>query len=246
MSNAIVGYGFVGKATEYLFRDSEFVIHDPAQDMVIADWSDVELAFLCVPTPLKDGSLDLTILSEVYNALPEHVIPVIRSTIGPDQVELFPRAIFMPEFLRENNWKEDVDDVNIPIILGASQVPNEHRLKLLKLISSTMKFLQVVSGKEAMMFKMARNTALAMTVALANELYQICLAEEMSYPTLMGMLTDDEVLASSHWQVPGPDGDLGFGGKCLPKDMTHMSNLSDAEFNIMKTALLANAQRRPI
>ena len=28
-----------------------------------------------------------------------------------------------------------------------------------------------------------------------------------------------------HWQVPGPDGKLGFGGKCLPKDTTHYMNL---------------------
>jgi len=26
-------------------------------------------------------------------------------------------------------------------------------------------------------------------------------------------------LGNSHWGVPGPDGDLGYGGHCFPKDI---------------------------
>jgi UDP-glucose 6-dehydrogenase len=32
--------------------------------------------------------------------------------------------------------------------------------------------------------------------------------------------TYDERLGKSHWAVPGPDGDFGFGGHCLPKDLS--------------------------
>ena len=31
--------------------------------------------------------------------------------------------------------------------------------------------------------------------------------------------TYDERLGKSHWAVPGPDGKLGFGGSCFPKDL---------------------------
>jgi UDP-glucose 6-dehydrogenase len=30
----------------------------------------------------------------------------------------------------------------------------------------------------------------------------------------------DTRLGNSHWMVPGPDGDRGYGGHCFPKDMT--------------------------
>ena len=48
----------------------------------------------------------------------------------------------------------------------------------------------------------------------------------------------------THWEVPGPDGEFGFGGTCLPKDLTHASGLVYNENNIMKTALEANKTRR--
>ena len=32
-------------------------------------------------------------------------------------------------------------------------------------------------------------------------------------------VTSDSRIANSHWKVPGPDGDCGFGGTCFPKDV---------------------------
>ena len=29
----------------------------------------------------------------------------------------------------------------------------------------------------------------------------------------------DDRLGKSHWAVPGPDGDFGYGGHCFPKDV---------------------------
>ena len=29
----------------------------------------------------------------------------------------------------------------------------------------------------------------------------------------------DDRLGYSHWMVPGPDGDFGYGGHCFPKDV---------------------------
>jgi len=33
-------------------------------------------------------------------------------------------------------------------------------------------------------------------------------------------------LSHAHWGVPGPDGDLGFGGHCFPKDLSAMIELT--------------------
>ena len=37
----------------------------------------------------------------------------------------------------------------------------------------------------------------------------------------------DKRIGNSHLNVPGPDGDLGFGGHCFPKDLSALIKLSD-------------------
>ena len=36
----------------------------------------------------------------------------------------------------------------------------------------------------------------------------------------------DDRLGNSHWSVPGPDGDFGFGGHCFPKDLSAIINIT--------------------
>ena len=66
---------------------------------------------------------------------------------------------------------------------------------------------------------------------------------DIDYRVIYQFFTKDKTLGN-HWQVPGPDGQPGFGGTCLPKDLTHASSLCYNENNIMKTALEANKTRR--
>ena len=46
------------------------------------------------------------------------------------------------------------------------------------------------------------------------------------------MLSYDDRLGKSHWSVPGPDGNLGFGGSCFPKDINALINKA-SELNLM-------------
>ena len=45
----------------------------------------------------------------------------------------------------------------------------------------------------------------------------------MEYATL------DNRLGKSHWAVPGPDGDFGFGGHCFPKDTEAFLDFTNSE-----------------
>lgn len=239
MNILIVGYGFVGTATEYLFRntDVDIDIDDPAK-MMFADKDSYDYIFLCVPTPLVGNSLDISVLSECYEYWKDKGTVVIRSTIGPDQVPEFPGAIMMPEFLRERHWKEDVDDPLLPIIVGDGNLCQTLQEYF------PHKRCYYVSNVPAMMYKLARNTALAMRVAIANEFYQICNDYHMNYDMLHSLLEADPVVGGTHWNVPGPDGNFGFGGKCLPKDLTHMASLCSNNPNVFLDALVANKMRR--
>lgn len=238
----IVGYGFVGKATELLLTyDSTYfnvTKYDPALGL-LAEEKKYDYIFLCVPTNQKiDGTLDTSILEGSYNQWKEYGNIVIRSTIGPDQVKYFPSAIMMPEFLREKHWEDDVKDVLIPIIVS------DTTLGIILKNNLRHKFVDTVGAKEAMMFKLARNSALAMRVALANEFREICERLDMDFDSLSQLLESDFSVGGSHWESPGPDGQVGFGGKCLPKDLTHMSTLCYNEYNIMKETIEMNLIRR--
>jgi UDP-glucose 6-dehydrogenase len=241
MNVAVVGCGFVGKATEYLLQKTNCTvqIHDPVLGHE-CDFDTVEYAFICVPTPSTGHALDISILEKVYEDLKDKCQLVIRSTIGPEQVVMFPRAYMMPEFLRERCWKQDVDDPKLPLIIGMEETDDE----LIEIFEAVNKTVYTCQPKEASMFKLMRNAALAMRVAVANEFYEICQRENVDYKFVSGMLSTDNWTGGTHWDVPGPDGMMGFGGSCFPKDLTHMKSLCYNDFNIFNTALAINKVRR--
>ena len=245
---AIIGHGFVGTATELFLRrgfEEEFFIeiHDPAEGVEITDWSGIDYAFICVPTNLKEGKLDTTIIDNILDNLDPNIQPVIRSTVGPEQALNYARrgCIMMPEFLRERHWEEDVLSPHIDLVIGARA--NDRFVDLMS--NNTLdKMVKHVTPMEASMMKLARNAALAVKVGLANDFNDICTVMDMDYKVLEEFLENDPNLGGTHWAVPGPDQKAGVGGTCLPKDLTHASSLLYNTHNIMNTALEANKGRR--
>lgn len=242
MKILIVGHGFVGTATEYLFRKTKAEIHiyDTVKGQTeFCDEDTFDYIFLCVPTPTGDnGKLDISILIDAYEKWRWRGKIVIRSTIGPDQVQAFPNAIMMPEFLREKHWKEDVDSSLLPII-----VSDYETVQIFEGLFPKKK-VYYLRPKESMMYKLARNSVLAMRVSMANQLKDICSDQGIDWNSIAFMFESEGALGYTHWKAPGPDGKPGFGGKCLPKDLTHMSTLCYNKDNIMTTALLDNLVRR--
>ena len=48
----------------------------------------------------------------------------------------------------------------------------------------------------------------------------------------------DERLGYSHWSVPGPDGDFGYGGHCFPKDVKALIQVASS-LDIFPKVLMA-------
>ena len=83
---------------------------------------------------------------------------------------------------------------------------------------------------EAEMIKCAQNTMLASRVALANMIYDACEKNGLDYQKVKEIAFDKfEILGPHMTLVPGPDGERGFGGKCLPKDIRAFSTIHDSE-----------------
>jgi UDPglucose 6-dehydrogenase len=97
------------------------------------------------------------------------------------------------------------------------------------------------------MVKYLTNTFLSVKVSFANEIYQTCQALDIDYDKVVEYATLDERLGNSHWAVPGPDGDLGFGGTCFPKDLSaliHITNQYQTLNNVLKATMQTNNEVR--
>jgi UDPglucose 6-dehydrogenase len=235
----IIGQGFVGSAVrEGMKNHFEILAYDKDPNK----FSNVEsifhivestsITFLCVPTPMKrSGECDLSIvrkaldeISSVANALTvQDYIVVIKSTIPPGTTNMlneeYPNLdiVFNPEFLTEANAIEDYKNQN-RIIVGGER-PGSTKVKAIFAKAFPKVPIIKTSSTIAEMIKYVTNTFLATKVSFANEMYQICQGLDIDYDKVIEYARYDDRLGNSHWSVPGPDGDFGFGGHCFPKDI---------------------------
>ena len=235
MKIGIVGQGYVGTAIKVGFephyRVETYDKYDKSKstcdlfDMV----ETCEVIFVCVPTPMnKDGSCHTDIVESVIKDIDDKMLPkptvVIKSTVPPGTTDRLHRkykyvdVIFNPEFLTEANFVEDFRNQN-RIILGGIR---RGTTKLRQVYSKVFPKATIVKtgAKHAEMVKYFTNTFLATKVSFANEMKYICDNLDLDYDKVVEYATYDERLGKSHWAVPGPDGELGFGGHCLPKDLS--------------------------
>ena len=200
-----------------------------------------DFIFVCVPTPMQDGgAIDLdyvqAVLSEIdaelscyqYNSK----IIVIRSTVLPGSTDKFSKAfpllniISMPEFLVEREaWRSIVGACRI--VIGVEDDETYEEIESLMRIVYSADRVKIIRMKrrEAEMYKYACNAMLAMQVIAANEIYAICRTLGIDYNVIQSNFQFDKRIGT-HTEVPGPDGDFGFGGKCFPKDTNALIYLS--------------------
>jgi UDPglucose 6-dehydrogenase len=75
------------------------------------------------------------------------------------------------------------------------------------------------------MIKYAANATLASQIMIANDIYRICRALGINYDLVKKVMQLDERIGRN-MDVPGNDGDFGFGGKCFPKDLCALIHLA--------------------
>jgi UDPglucose 6-dehydrogenase len=81
----------------------------------------------------------------------------------------------------------------------------------------------------------------------ANEMAELAGRLGVSWEPVRQALVLDPRIGDGHLRVPGPDGQRGFGGSCLPKDMAALVALGaevDVALPVVEAALVANHGRR--
>ena len=212
----IYGYGWVGKAMKTLFPDA--LVHDPQQGMISREKADV--AFVCVPTNLKDGKLDTSIVEEVIENSEEDLI-IVRSTVMPGTCDKFPNknVVMQPEYLGETVNHPMTDQKSRPfIIIGGSPENRKKVVELYQQVYNANISIKQVTAYEAEVIKLSENRAIAFKVAQCQELYDACKAAGIDYYTIRDAVYGDDPRFNLWWTFVYPD-KRGFSSKCIPKDV---------------------------
>lgn len=231
----IVGFGFVGRAIVHGFRDRvKFYINDPKlKDSVSIEEivQECELIFIGVPTPMntKTGEIDASIMNRVITdiygtqiQLGKRPIVIIKSTITPDALRRYKddntglRLVMNPEFLTEKHAYLDFLN-QTRIVLGGDPEDTEIVGDFYQQNGFSHVQQWHMSLEAAALVKYMGNTFLALKLSFMNEWYRLAqeTGQEPEWESIVAAFLGDGRIGNSHVNVPGPDGRLGWGGKCL-------------------------------
>ena len=96
--------------------------------------------------------------------------------------------------------------------------------------------------------KYMNNTFFASKVSIMNEFYRLAKQLGVDWETALYGFVSDQRIGDSHLNVPGPDGKLGFGGTCFPKDINafiSFAKKNNINMNVLEAAWKTNLEVRP-
>lgn len=227
-------------------------------------FGECEVIFICVNTPMKiSGEVDLTAVKETAEAVkliqqmalgePYKAIVIKSTAVSGTTEELAKKYrcynldyVFNPEFLTARSSYKDFKNTD-RIILGTN---SKKAFNIVRRVYKEAGFkcpIKMTDFKTAEMVKYVSNTFLATKTMLANEIYSICKKLKVKYDEVIRLLLLDTRIGKSHWSVPGPDGDRGFGGTCFPKDLNALIYLAKEkgyDAHLLKEVWRSNLQVR--
>lgn len=250
MRIGIIGRGFVGGSIEKHLKNSTY--HD-VKSYDVNDNREIndgykyivgrsEFIYLCLPTPMdSEGKCCTDIVEQGISlinyyskkALKKSIV-LLKSTMVPNTTaslnEKFDNVICIanPEFLTERTAYEDMVNAKTHVLGYPDACDQDIVESLTRFHNNVWPEAKVynVSSTEAELIKYMTNTFYALKVTYANHIYMLSQALDINYEKFIeSAIASDPRLGDLHWNVPGPDGNLGFGGKCFPKDLNGMIKL---------------------
>jgi UDPglucose 6-dehydrogenase len=253
----IIGLGFVGESQVFAFSPiSEIRIYDinPLKSThTLEEVCQCDFVFVAVPTPMKkNGSQDLTYIENVFSQVTPGPIYIIKSTILPGTTKKLNKKynkldiIFSPEFLTERTAKLDML-TQARIIFGG---PKNLCFKVKKLFEQRFmnRHFIITDSTTAELIKYMNNTFFATKVSIINEFKRLSDALGTNWEDALYGFSSDGRIGDSHLHVPGPDGKLGYGGTCFPKDVNALITLGEelgTPMNTIKAGWKTNLEVRP-
>jgi UDPglucose 6-dehydrogenase len=262
MRIGVIGHGVVGGALAKGFSQlghKVFVYdkHKPAFLETAHLFSTVAI-FICVPTPTDtNGQQDLSAIDETFQMLKTRAydgVIVVKSTVLPGTtVRLadkygFRRVVHNPEFLTAASPFEDFMNLRSEVLIGG--IDGDAGFVVVDIYKQAG-FQEIVYAPSPLVTEMAKymhNLFLAAKVTWCNEMAEACEKLGIRYDTCISLAIGAGGIGRGHTKVPGPDGQLGYGGMCFPKDTKAFLNFATQmglPMEMLRATITGNTRRRP-
>ncbi|MBV36251.1 MAG: hypothetical protein CMP47_12510 [Rickettsiales bacterium] len=251
MKIGIIGHGFVGKSISTLYARHEQIIVDLDTQHTARDTSVCDIVFVCLPTPTKNSVCDYTVLLNALAELSHLDVPVVvKSTVTPDffehdTVKQIKHLVYYPEFLREAHYEYDAKHPDFVLLAGSPDDINAVKHAIVESDIQTVPVCYTTdSFRAASLAKYSINSFLATKVVFMNELQELA---GNDFQAVAHMMSLDTRIGNTHLDVPGPDGQYGFGGSCFPKDteaLTSYAKQHNIQLSVLKQACETNDRLR--
>jgi UDPglucose 6-dehydrogenase len=256
----IIGFGYVGGAVASSYADERILINDPIKYPDTSTSYDAmikkcHVIFVCVPTPeSSNGTCDTSILESVLRNLKGYDGLVICKCTAPPTVytrlekESDLKLVHVPEFLTQARAKYDYVNPH-KIVVGCKKKLRDEVAEVL--LASAINFdrvnIEYCNIGTASFFKYFANNVLAIKVIQNNEFSKLASAMGVDWLDITNIASTDSRLGNTHWSVPGPDGKVGFGGACFPKDTAafeHLAAPHNIQLSVLSAAIQSNKRMR--
>jgi len=240
MRIGISGIGFVGSAMYESFKMkkiNEIILYDKYKN--IGEFNNLlntDILFLTLPTEYNEEikGYNLEPIKETINLLKNNNyngLVVIKSTVEPNTTNILETnsgldIVHNPEFLTARTAIKDFNE-QTHIVLGKGNLCNQNKFNDLVNFYKTNypnAEISICNSIESEMMKLTANTFYAVKVQYFTEIYLMCKSNNVEYNNIRNLILKNGWINPMHTLIPGPDGNISYGGACLPKDSKTLSN----------------------
>jgi len=254
----VIGNGYVGQAMVKLLNDHYSVSIKEIEDNY-DHVNQSDLAIICVPTEMReDGSCDTTIVSKVIR---ESNAPyyLIKSTVSPGTTEALSliynkKIVFSPEYIGEGkyptpHWNGIPHPTDMKLhefqIFGGKREYTNYMIDIFSpVLGPYCQYIQTDSTTSELV-KYMENSYLATKVAFCHEFSRIAKQFKCDYKEIRELFLLDKRCERGSTIVF--ENKLGYGGKCLPKDISAIYQAAKTEgfkSNFLKQVMKTNEELR--
>jgi nucleotide sugar dehydrogenase len=265
MKISIIGLGFVGNAmytsflNKGLLENHNLFGFDKYKNGGIGSLENcinTDIIFLALPTKFDKslGQYDKIPIIETCLYLSQNNyqgVIVIKSTVEPETTNnlssQFPSLHFIhnPEFLTARTAYEDFHNQK-HIVLGKGPTCPTEKLQLVKDFYNKLypeADISICSSLESESMKIFCNCFYSIKIQFFTELYLLCQSNNCDFNLVKNMMLKNSWINPMHTTIPGPDGQLSYGGLCFPKDTNALLKYFEKN-NIPSKVLEATIQER--
>ena len=249
----IFGLGFVGNSMYESFKNKGMIdgVNLYGFDKFknggvgkISDGLECDIIFMALPTMYNEetGCYDKSAIHHCCQYLNDNNyngLVIIKSTVEPETTDILASNyqnlsfVHNPEFLTARTAYEDFHN-QTHIVLGKSNLCLES--KVLKLQEFYSKYypdatISLCSSLESESMKIFCNSFYAVKVQFFTELFLLTKSNGSDYNKIINMMLKNNWINQMHTTVPGPDGEISYGGLCFPKDTNALNKYMEKHNN---------------